>query len=230
MQIGKTSLITFKVGVVGTTAEPTVRVVLASQPGLYFPAKRRGDDWMAYVDVPVGIKPGSYELRIEVIVANRLFCPLVKVVELRLDSVDQVMALAKDLEQVDELPVDLSTEVPSPAVELPAELPASIDAEQAKLQWIEEVPAPIVPVVSETPTPTPTPAPRAPVSLIKLITREDEATAKPTKPSRSKPSQVVPRAEIELGELQDVNRHVSKKTNESKSPSVTIEKLDIIYE
>ena len=82
MLIGQTNDVKFKVNVMGTSAEATARVILCTNPQLSFPATKIGDDWTASVTVPEAIEPGSYDMKVEVMVGNRHFTPLTKKLEL----------------------------------------------------------------------------------------------------------------------------------------------------
>lgn len=82
LTIGHNHDVTFKVSVMGTSAEPTARLVLGTIPELSFPATKTGDLWCANVRIPADMEAGSYPIRVEVIVNNRHFTPLVKQVEL----------------------------------------------------------------------------------------------------------------------------------------------------
>jgi hypothetical protein len=82
MLIGQTTNVKFKVNVMGTSADPKVRVILGTKPELSFPAEKQGDDWAAELDIPNSVASGKYDLRVEVMVGNRHFTPLTKQVEL----------------------------------------------------------------------------------------------------------------------------------------------------
>jgi hypothetical protein len=82
MIIGQSNKITFKVNVMGTSQEPTVRVILDTSPALTFNAHKLGTEWQADIDLPASTKPGSYDLKVEVMVGNRHFSPLTKKVAL----------------------------------------------------------------------------------------------------------------------------------------------------
>ncbi len=82
MQIGHTNDVKFRVNVMGTSAEATARVILCTNPQLSFPAEKVGDEWSAHVRIPESIEPGSYDMKVEVMVGNRHFTPLTKSIEL----------------------------------------------------------------------------------------------------------------------------------------------------
>lgn len=79
---GTSNPISFKVSVLGTSAEPRVRVILGTTPELSFPATQDGDKWRADLLVPVGIEAGSYSLRVEVVLNGRLFSPITKSIDI----------------------------------------------------------------------------------------------------------------------------------------------------
>jgi len=85
LEIGKVNEVKFKVGVNGTQATPSVRLVItANGHELGFPAEKslEGDDsWFSEVKLPEDIAPGQYDFRVEVVVNNRLFTPIKKQVE-----------------------------------------------------------------------------------------------------------------------------------------------------
>lgn len=79
---GKSHPVTFKVNVLGTNAEPVVRVMLNTNPGLVFSAVQTGTGWLADLDIPAGIAPGTYSLSVEVAVNGRFFTPVTKSVDI----------------------------------------------------------------------------------------------------------------------------------------------------
>ena len=77
-QAGKSNNVTFKVNVMGTSSTPSVRVVLGTNPEMSYPASSTSDDkWMATMMIPEGIE-GTYSMRVEVVLNNRLFTPITK--------------------------------------------------------------------------------------------------------------------------------------------------------
>ena len=71
-------LTAFKVNVMGTSAEPKVRLILKTTPELSFPAKNDGEQWTSTLELPSTILPGDYDIQVEVILNNRLFTPVTK--------------------------------------------------------------------------------------------------------------------------------------------------------
>lgn len=110
MLIGQTNDVTFKVNVMGTSVEPKVRLVFSTSPEISFPAEKVGDEWKAAVTIPHTVMPGSYSMKVEVLLNNRYFAPLTKVIELF--DVNQVAAPADPAE----LP-PAPAETPASAVE-----------------------------------------------------------------------------------------------------------------
>ncbi len=93
---GQSTLIKFKVNVMGSSNEPKVRLILASSPELSFAAQSVGDGWESKVDVPASIAPGSYDFRVEVILNNRLFTPVNKKIDVAAPSVPDVIAAPEE--------------------------------------------------------------------------------------------------------------------------------------
>lgn len=62
----------------GSQAEPQqVRVILAAKPELSYPAEKTADGWSAKLEIPDTVS-GDIDLRVEVVVNNRLFTPIKK--------------------------------------------------------------------------------------------------------------------------------------------------------
>lgn len=122
--IGHAHDVSFKVSVLGTSAEPSVRLVLGCTPELSFPARKVGDEWTATIVIPTGISACKCDLRVEVLVNNRLFTPLVKRVELVSQTEELEVETPPTLPAVP--PVEsVPTEIPEPAAALdPATIPA----------------------------------------------------------------------------------------------------------
>lgn len=77
LQAGQTNNVTFKVNVMGTSSTPSVRVVLGTDPEMSYSASSQGEMWMAAIKVPEGLE-GTYSMRVEVVLNNRLFTPITK--------------------------------------------------------------------------------------------------------------------------------------------------------
>jgi len=82
LQAGQSNHVTFKVNVMGTQLTPSVRVVIAATPDLSFPATFTEEGWSADLNIPSNVMSGSYDLRVEVLLNNRMFTPLHKKVEI----------------------------------------------------------------------------------------------------------------------------------------------------
>ena len=120
-QAGKANNVTFKVNVMGTSSAPNVRVVLGTDPEMSYPASNTSDDkWMATMMIPAEIE-GTYSMRVEVILNNRLFTPITKSV-----SISRAEAVA---------PTPNETTSPSVLTPDKAEEPAPINV---------EMPAPVI--------------------------------------------------------------------------------------
>ncbi len=79
---GTTTQVSFKVNVLGTSAEPRVRVILGTTPELSFNATQVDDKWSVPLAVPATCAAGSYPLRVEVILNGRLFTPITKSIQI----------------------------------------------------------------------------------------------------------------------------------------------------
>lgn len=75
---GQSSTVSFSVNVMGTSADPSVRVILAAHPELSFPAVKDGEKWTTHLAIPAALAPGDYDLRVEVTLNSRLFTPIRK--------------------------------------------------------------------------------------------------------------------------------------------------------
>jgi hypothetical protein len=109
MLIGHTNEVKFRVNVMGTAADATARVILGTNPQLAFPAAKVGDEWMAYVKVPESVHPGTYEMKVEVMVGNRHFVPLTKNIELEGQAVAEPEVAVEEAKAV---PKEEPVEVP----------------------------------------------------------------------------------------------------------------------
>lgn len=79
LYIGETNRVKFDVNVMGTSIEPVVRVVLGTNPEMSFnAAKEHENSWMVNVVVPDTVALGDYDVRVEVLLNNRLFTPVKK--------------------------------------------------------------------------------------------------------------------------------------------------------
>ncbi len=124
--IGHSHDVAFKVNVMGTSAEPTVRLVLGCTPELSFPAKKTADGWACTLSIPPGIEPCECDLRVEAIVNNRLFTPLIKRVEL-------ASVTAPPVETAPQPASDAPpAEIPPTPDEVPSEIEFKVKAEETE--------------------------------------------------------------------------------------------------
>lgn len=77
LSLTTTNRVTFAVNVFGTAASPSVRCVVGEFPAYSFPAtKLTGGQYEVLIDLPKDLKPGSYPLKVEVLLNGRLFTPI----------------------------------------------------------------------------------------------------------------------------------------------------------
>jgi len=186
--IGHQHDITFRVNVMGTSAEPTVKLCLGTTPELSFPARHTGEVWTSSVVIPTGMEAGSYPLRVEVVVNNRHFVPLTKSVDIVLQDQPELPPVMP----VEELPHEEPAEAEVPISKMdakPAEEPveepifkmeaevAPAPVEQPKVkkslgifQMVEErEPPPVRPAAKEAVKPVPAPVAVPKVSALDVI-------------------------------------------------------------
>lgn len=96
MIIGGTTQVSFKLDILGSTDSPKVRVALECSPEFVYYAHRTGELWTADINIPVTVSPGTYKLRIEVILGNRLFTPISKMVDVSQPEISAVMSAAPE--------------------------------------------------------------------------------------------------------------------------------------
>ncbi len=163
LTIGQHHDVTFKVNVMGTQAEPKARLVLGTHPELSFPAVKTGDIWMATLRIPSDMEAGSYPMRVEVVVNNRHFTPLTKMVELV--SVEQPAPVeasqpepeqtAEPVEPVEAAPAEVSTdEIPFVAAVEPQDeaQPQAAAPRISIIQMVADREKKELPVAEEAPT------------------------------------------------------------------------------
>lgn len=110
LHIGHTQSVSFKVNVMGTSSNPKVRLILGTNPEISFDAvKGAEENWGAEITIPKTVDPGSYDLRVEVILNNRLFTPLQKRIEISLKPDEAVLPVPDDV-----LPGTMSNAVEQP--------------------------------------------------------------------------------------------------------------------
>lgn len=134
LEIGKANEVKFKVSVNGTSAQPSVRLVIGTPDAeLGFPAEKSldgGDMWFSEVFVPEDLAPGDYDFRVEAVINNRIFTPIKrKVVISRSPDLRAASNPTPEPEQTFTAPVT-PTPVPPPAAR--PTIPASLVREAAK--------------------------------------------------------------------------------------------------
>ena len=105
LTVGQNHNVKFKVNVMGTTAEPRVRVILGTSPEYSFVANKDGDDWVSNLAVPAHLEPGSYDMRVEVHLNNRLFTPIHKKIDVQGISLPEPVKAASVPMEPGEVPV-----------------------------------------------------------------------------------------------------------------------------
>lgn len=105
LTVGQNHNVKFKVNVMGTSAEPRVRVILGTVPELSFTANKEADDWVSNLVVPAHVVPGDYDMRVEVHLNNRLFTPINKKINVKGISLPEPVQAAKDPIEPGEKPV-----------------------------------------------------------------------------------------------------------------------------
>lgn len=230
--IGQQSEVSFAVNVMGTSAEPTCRAILETFPELGFPCHRVGDRWATTVAVPFNLRPGTYKLRVEVILNNRLFTPFSKPVEVSASPVTAEVS-------VTELPTVVDQEAKPEVMELPAEVDLPVP-DDVKFEEVE---------AAEPPAPVQKPAANFDFKSVFNSTQPQkvEEAVEPAQPKKiSLPADFfkftpkeVKKVEIKLPPLEESLKHIktsgkpkSVKVVELKQTGVpvTLTKGDIVYE
>lgn len=170
--IGHQHEITFKVQVMGTSAEPTARLCLETTPELCFPARNLGDHWSASATIPSDFQPGSYRLRVEVMVNNRHFVPVAKSVDL----VYQDQPVGVPVEPHPDVPMpEPVVHAPVPVVELPVEFPAEEPVKEAEAS----LPAPVEEKITLAPPPAPVKKERQPLNIFQMVADKEPTPVRP---------------------------------------------------
>lgn len=122
--IGQQHTVDLSVNVMGTSADPTVRLIIETLPEIAFPAYKVGERWVSTVFVPANLQAGTYKLRVEVVLNNRLFTPFSKPIEIIAPAVE-AETIAAPVQPPEELPVPVEvTPAPAPEVVLPPAIEA----------------------------------------------------------------------------------------------------------
>jgi hypothetical protein len=122
---GQTTKITFKVDVMGTSSEPKVRVILQTTPSLSFEAAKIGDEWVSEISIPDFVSTGSYNLKVEVLLNNKLFTPVNKIIEIQSSDVPneiqepEVQEIAEPADQEIEVQINTPFESAKPEIKAP---------------------------------------------------------------------------------------------------------------
>lgn len=165
---GTTTQVSFKVNVLGTSAEPRVRVILGTTPELSFNATQVDDKWSVPLAVPATCAAGSYPLRVEVILNGRLFTPITK--SIQIDSTAGA-SIETAPAQVVQAPVVAPTQTvaapPAPAQPQTISLMSLVAAAKPDVQQTIEMPK----VVAKMPKPV--------VKLPKIAAPAPAVVAKP---------------------------------------------------
>lgn len=228
---GQSNNVSFKVNVMGTSSEPRVRVILGASPELSFVANRDGEKWFSSMDIPGTLAPGSYDLRVEVVLNNRLFTPVNKKIEVKTGGISEPAPAADP-----EVPAATVVQV-TPATEAPTESVQNVvmPTVVAKMPKIE----PKVKVES-------TPAAPATLSLLSSIAKATpkkkfeairtplpKPTGKPAEPIRVKISEIdavtskaVSHVVEACAEVKKAVKRVAKKSG----PPVKLVKEQLFYE
>jgi hypothetical protein len=121
MIIGETTQVSFKLDIIGSTEFPKVKVALECSPELVYYAHKTGDRWTVDINVPIIVQPGTYKLRIDVILANRLFTPISKMVEVTTPEVEVAQSVEVKSEP------ELTPAQPPVVDNSPADTPPSVE-------------------------------------------------------------------------------------------------------
>jgi hypothetical protein len=115
LKAGQSHNVKFKVNVMGTSSEPRVRVILGTTPELSFHATKEGDDWASNLEIPGHITPGSYDMRVEVHLNNRLFTPINRKIDVQgIELAEPLKAASVPTEP--ESPLPMAVKEPEPKV------------------------------------------------------------------------------------------------------------------
>jgi hypothetical protein len=134
LSAGQTQTVKFKVNVMGTSAEPRVRLILGTSPELSFAASKEQEHWVSSMQIPKHVEAGSYDMRVEVHLNNRLFTPINKKIEIKgfegpaevvtpaaMPEVEAAVEAAVESKKTEQKPVEASPEIQEPTE--PTDLP-----------------------------------------------------------------------------------------------------------
>lgn len=227
LTVGQSHSVKFKVNVMGTSADPRVRVILGTSPELSFAASKEGDDWSTNLQVPAHVEPGDYDMRVEVHLNNRLFTPINKKINVAPPVKLDEPVHDHESEQAQEIKfVAPSTTVAPPAVAPRTSIPnlfAGIAADKS----LDKKPAPPAPRFAQVAPKEPVYVPSVeellpPAPGLSALERVAKAPAKrrfeaissgmPSKPIDAKPI-TVKISEIDAASSKKVSRTVEAKVS-----------------
>jgi len=177
LTVGHSHNVKFKVNVMGTATVPRVRVILGTLPEVSFPAAKEGDDWVAQIVVPPHVDPGEYDLRVEVLLNNRMFTPVNKRIGVLAAEPTVVIAPAEVEQPSLKAPDEVEFKAPASPVaptprdqdepKLAAEIPLELPRKPLLKSFVPDEPVkkPIVKPVRIESKPFTKPAPQEPVKM-----------------------------------------------------------------
>lgn len=172
LPIGQHNTVKFNADVMSSSQEPRVRVVIGSTPELVFPASLIDGKWSVDLAIPESVEAGSYDLRVEVLLNNRLFTPLNKRVELTRQAAASQPTPAQSSQAPEQAPQEPN--IAAPAAPILVEAAADSSAELQVSELLKTIAA-----ATEMITIKPSAAPAA--STITLGLLQTAASAKPRK-------------------------------------------------
>lgn len=156
LQVGHTTNVSFNVNVQGTSTEPVVRLVLGTTPELTFTASRgANDEFGAEVTIPSFVDAGAYDLRVEVLLNNRVFTPVRKKVDVLSAKVGtpETPVLTKD----EEVPAEVVSEKPPLSAPLAAPIRPQLNRRPSGTSLLKSLEPPRTPQVPHVPHLNPAP-------------------------------------------------------------------------
>ena len=203
---GETHNVKFKVNVMGTSAEPRVRLILGTSPELSYEATKDEDGWVSNVNVPHHIAPGEYPMRVEVHLNNRLFTPYKRSIEV----------LAPEVQAHE--PAVTAAPVPEPK---PVEIQALPPEPKPKLM-------PQLEPVTAAPVPEPKPEVVMPKVVAKMPEVKPKKDTKPEEPKKPATLSLLSKISKAPAKKQHrVHTDLPKPTNEAAKPiTVSLKEID----
>ena len=208
LEIGKVNEVKFKVAVSGTSATPSVRLVIeAPKAELGFTCNQGDGYWFTSVMLPEDLRADQYPFRVEVVVNNKLFTPVRKTVLCARPS--EIAA-----------PINAEGQVPATPTQTP-EQTQEWEGEGGALKGTPEVPKPLPP--EKTPTPPPVrESVRKLAGLIKDVSLDTKTPpkVKNLQPEPAKIDRKPKKAPLKINMAEivaDSNKRFEKVLSESKS-------------